>query len=320
MNRGHISLKKFSSKWFAILFPALVGLAFCALSVRGLALYGWSLFVGLPLLVSALSAFLWCLQPSRSFRSTYGIALLSLVVLGVMLLFIAIDGLICLLMVFPLVALLCLLGVALGRFLSRFTPGASPTKTLPCVLVVLFPGVTWFEASTQGPPPMRVVTTSVAIRAPAERVWQSVVAFPAIDVPPTGILRFGIAYPLSARIEGSGVGAIRYCTFSTGSFVEPITTWQPPTQLGFDVTSCPEPMKEFSPYRDLHAPHLNNYMVSHRGEFRVRPNGDGCIIEGTTWYSHSISPDWYWGPLSDYIIHRIHERVLHHIKRNAEGT
>ena len=191
---------------------------------------------------------------------------------------------------------------------------------MPCLLVVLFPPIAAFDASTQSSPPMRTVTTIVAIRAPAERVWQVVVAFPPIAKPPDGIFRLGFAYPLSAHISGSGVGAIRHCTFSTGSFVEPITEWEPPRLLAFDVTSCPEPMQEFSPYRDFHAPHLKNYMVSHHGEFRIQQHGASTILQGTTWYTHSISPQWYWRPISDYIIHRIHERVLTHIKSIAEGT
>jgi hypothetical protein len=313
-------LKTLSTPWFATLVPAFVGLGGSALVVRGFGVYGWSLFVGLPFLVSTLSAFLWCRQTSRSFGSAYGIAFVSLLALGSMLLLIAIDGLICLMMALPLAAILCLPGTALGRYLARFMSGGRPTETLPCLLIVLFPGVAWFEASTVPPPPLRIVTTAVAIRAPADRVWQSVVAFPPITDAPVGIFRFGFAYPLSARIEGSGVKAVRYCTFSTGNFVEPITAWVPPTHLGFNVTFSPEPMQEFSPYRDLHAPHLNNYLVSRRGEFRIRPNAGGCVLEGSTWYTHAISPGWYWAPISDYIIHRIHERVLHHIKRNTEGT
>jgi len=39
------------------------------------------------------------------------------------------------------------------------------------------------------------------------------------------LFRLGFASPQYARIEGTGVGAIRYCVFSTGPFVEPITAW-----------------------------------------------------------------------------------------------
>ena len=182
----------------------------------------------------------------------------------------------------------------------------------------MFPGLVAFDQNTSPPPPLRTVTTSVVIHAPIERVWHTVIAFPEISEPLNGIFRLGIAYPIKARIEGSGIGAIRYCEFSTGSFVEPITAWQAPTLLGFDVSSSPPPMKELSLYEKIEAPHLHGYMSSHRGQFRLIPQGDQVVLEGSTWFTHSLSPQWYWGPISDYMIHCIHERVLNHIKRTAE--
>ena len=47
----------------------------------------------------------------------------------------------------------------------------------------------------------------------------------------------------STEIEGEGVGAVRHCVFSTGAFVEPITIWNEPRHLRFDVTAMPEPMR-----------------------------------------------------------------------------
>jgi hypothetical protein len=41
-------------------------------------------------------------------------------------------------------------------------------------------------------------------------------------------------------------------------------------------------------------------------------------IEGSTWYELSMAPEGYWQLFSDAIIHRIHRRVLDHIKREAE--
>ena len=146
-----------------------------------------------------------------------------------------------------------------------------------------------------------------------------VVAFPRIAEPPRGVFRWGIAYPIEARIEGQGVGAVRYCTFSTGDFVEPITAWEEPVRLAFDVTENPPPMKEISIHRDLHAPHLHGHMVSKRGQFHLKQQGNQVLLEGTTWYTHSLSPAFYWGMISDEIIHRIHRRVLLHIKRHSEN-
>ena len=60
-------------------------------------------------------------------------------------------------------------------------------------------------------------------------------------------------------------------------------------------------------------------MVSQMGEFRLEalPNGRTRLI-GTTWYKHHLWPAPYWAVFSDAIIHRIHLRVLEHIKRLSE--
>jgi hypothetical protein len=41
-------------------------------------------------------------------------------------------------------------------------------------------------------------------------------------------------------------------------------------------------------------------------------------IAGTTWYEHNLWPAGYWRVWSNHIIHRIHGRVLNHVKRLSE--
>jgi hypothetical protein len=163
------------------------------------------------------------------------------------------------------------------------------------------------------------VRTSIEIDAPPETVWHSVVRFSEISAKPEFIFRIGVACPLRAEIVGTGIGAVRHCVFTTGPFVEPITAWDPPHRLAFDVAESPSPLEEFSPYPGIHPPHLD-FLRSHRGEFQLLPAPHGkTILTGTTWYSHDIAPDWYWDRFSDHIIHRIHHRVLDHIKTTAEA-
>lgn len=155
--------------------------------------------------------------------------------------------------------------------------------------------------------------------SPAE-VWPHVISFSDIPAPQDWLFRSGIAYPIRARIEGSGAGAVRYCEFSTGDFVEPITRWEPARRLSFDVIQSPVPMRELSPYPDLSPRHLHGYLRSKHGEFRFVDLGDGRTrLEGTTWYQIEMAPEWYWARWSDYLIHRIHLRVLDHIKQEVEG-
>lgn len=77
-------------------------------------------------------------------------------------------------------------------------------------------------------------------------------------------------------------------------------------------------MNEWSPFA-IHPPHLDHYLVSKQGQFQLVPVAEGITrLEGTTWYSNRMWPAWYRQLWSDEIIHRIHLRVLRHIKTLAE--
>jgi len=222
-------------------------------------------------------------------------------------------------MALPLAAILALPGSAFGHALAaRLTASSGNISSL--IVVMTFPLFLGFEQIHPLEPPLRIVTSSITIEAPIITVWNEVLAFDQITASPTGIFRLGIAYPIKARIEGRGVGAIRHCIFSTGPFVEPITIWEPPHRLEFDVTENPLPMQEWSPYGHIDTPHLHDTFVSRHGRFALRKEGKRTVLEGTTWYFQRIAPDWYWHQFSDAIIHRIHGRVLEQIKRSSEAN
>jgi hypothetical protein len=46
--------------------------------------------------------------------------------------------------------------------------------------------------------------------------------------------------------------------------------------------------------------------------------GGRTKLEGATWYQHTMWPAVYWRLWSDYVIHKIHKRVLEHIRVQAE--
>lgn len=103
--------------------------------------------------------------------------------------------------------------------------------------------------------------------------------------------------------------------------MEPIEVWNEPRLLRFRVTENPAPMHEWSPYFRVLPKHLHGYLISKYGQFRLRELPDNrTLLEGTTWYQHGLWPAAYWRWWSDAIIHRIHLRVLHHIRRLAEGA
>jgi hypothetical protein len=161
--------------------------------------------------------------------------------------------------------------------------------------------------------------TVVEIAAPPEVVWRHVVTFPDLPPPTELLFRAGVAAPTRARIEGTGVGATRYCDFTTGSFVEPVTAWEENRLLAFDITEQAPPMTEWSPYRQVNPPHLDGYFRATHGEFRLMPlPGGRTRLEGRTVYVVDMFPQRYWTLPAGRIVAAIHGRVLRHIAALAE--
>ncbi len=277
--------------------------------------YGWGLFVGLPFTMGLLSVLIHGYHRPRSFPSCTLVALTSVTLAGFALFALAIEGVICLLMAAPLAIPLALIGAWFGYLIQR--RHVDPSPVLAAMLLAL-PGLMGVEHAADLQPRRLEVTSSIVVNAPVERVWRNVVSFSELPEPEEWIFQTGLAYPMRAEIQGTGVGAERHCVFSTGAFVEPITVWDEPRRLAFGVREEPPPMVELSPYR-LRPPHLDHYFSAKAGEFRLTPlPGGRTLLEGTTWYENRFWPESYWRQWSDGIVHRIHMRVLRHVKRLAE--
>ncbi len=294
-----------------------LGLAMLGLSVYGLGAYGVALFFATPFTMGAVSALIYNAAYQRSIWHTLGLALLGTVLTGSVVLLFAIEGVLCLVMAFPIAAVLSIVGALLAWVISS-SARTSGVRS-PAAMLMLLPVFALGEAKL-AEPTLRHVTTTIEIDAPPEKVWPNVIGFSELPAPPAWIYRLGIAYPMRATIRGSGVGAVRHCEFSTGPFVEPITVWDEPRRLAFDVTSQPPSMTEWSPYQSVKAPHLEGYMVSKGGEFRLVPLAGGRTrLEGTTNYTLAIYPELYWVAYGEVLLHGIHARVLEHIKVLSEG-
>jgi hypothetical protein len=301
----------------AAIAPPFVGAAFVYLQAVLFGEYGWTLFVLLPVVMGFASCVIFAPAGGKSFGLCTVVSLYYIFAIAFFLIIFAIEGLVCLVMAIPLAVPLNILGVALAYVLTNYVRSTRLGLSALSLMVVLLPFTFGFEVSTRSQPTLHRVVTTVEIDAPIEKVWKNVIEFPQIDAEPEGVLRLGFAYPINARIDGSGVGAVRYCNFNTGPFVEPITTWQEPNLLAFDVREQPVPMTETSPYNNLHTAHLE-YIRSQKGQFRLYEKDGKTVVEGTTWYTHDIAPDVYWNLFSDEIIHQIHLRVLNHIKEVSE--
>jgi uncharacterized membrane protein YhaH (DUF805 family) len=303
----------------AMVIVGLAGTGLACLSTTILQSYGWGLFVALPFAMGLVSVLIYTISDERTFESCIAVAVLPVMFAGLLFFSLAAEGAICILMAAPIGIALAVLGGFVGCIIVH-------NRTIPLspvamgLILASVPFTMGMEKRAVDQPPLMSVTSSVVIDAPPEKVWPNVVSFTTIPEQRDWILHTGVAYPIRARIDGHGVGAIRHCIFTTGEFVEPIEVWDDNHLLRFSVAAQPEPMEELSPYPRVKPAHPHGYLLSREGELRLTPLPSGkTLLEGTTWYTDRIWPSRYWQLWSNTIIHHIHLRVLNHIKDLSEA-
>ncbi len=297
------------TRGLALFMLILAGIVGALLIAHGY--YGWTLFVILPFGLGFAGA--WVAKAATHKKAILA-GMLAAILASLSLLALGVEGLACVIMSWPIAAPLGAFG---GSVYYQLRKVENPQAISMLILLPL--GTTAYDVTAK--PDVFSVHSQIQIAAPAETVWKNVVAFTEITEPREWYFHTGLAYPIRSHIEGSGPGAMRYCEFSTGPFVEPIETWDEPRLLRFTVLKSPAPMHEWSPYGDIHPKHLDGYLISKRGQFKLTAlDARHTLLEGTTWYQHSLWPAQYWRWWSDAIIHRIHLRVLRHIKAEAERS
>ncbi len=316
LNPAEGRMKGWKPRILAGLMGAVTFLGALALAVGVLRGYGLSLFVGAPFLAGfASSRFLLSMWPEARFRDLLASAGLAWLLSLLGLIGSSAEGLMCIAMATPILAFLWLMGLLLAwgiRKMYRIVMGRS---------LILVPVLMLLETGLPHPPAGRAVVSEVVIAAAPEVVWQHVVAFGELPQPSEWIFQAGVACPRRARIEGAGLGAVRFCEFTTGPFIEPVTVWAPGRELRFKVEAQPDVLREMTLWAGPRPPHLDGFLRCREGQFRLEAlPGGGTRLIGTTWYDLDMGPTAYWGWWSDLFIHRIHLRVLDHVKRLSEES
>ena len=229
----------------------------------------------------------------------------------------ALEGLICIILASPLAFLAAFIGGAV-RTRGRAVDAAPGRADLPAF--ALLPLLFALE-SVLGTAVQFDTQQTIEVRAPPEAVWQAIVHMGPIDEPLALPFRLGVAYPLRGEIIGEGVGALRRGEFSTGTALERVTEWVPNRKLAFVVVTDVPAMRELSPYRHVHAPHVVGYFRTTYTSFELVPLADGGtqVVERTS-HELRLEPALYWLPLARWVLHENNTRVLTYIRRHAERS
>lgn len=299
-----------------LLGGVIVTVALEVLSTLVLRTYGLGLFVASPFIVGCVTGYLGNRAADIGWWDTVRLVLGACFLGCVALLAVAVEGIICLVMAAPLILVMAWVGGLVGRAIAIRRPGAARGGTalsigiLPLLLAVdlIAPPRVAFES-----------VESVEVSAADRQVWDAIVHMGPIPSPPDMPFRWGLAYPLSGRIDGSGVGAIRTGVFSTGTAYERVTEWEPDRYLSFIVLSDPPTLRELSPYRDVHAPHVNGYFRTLDARFTITPLQNGHTrLTLATRHELDLGPGAYWLPMARWAVHTNKQRVLAHFATQAE--
>ncbi|MBC7913324.1 MAG: hypothetical protein H7Y07_04295 [Pyrinomonadaceae bacterium] len=259
-------------------------------------------FVIVPLLMGIISAWCWKDLEVKSrnlvllscLNGLIGV-LLSAVFLG--------EGVICLLIVSPLIFAFIITGVFVGKAMFK-KRNQNLNVSIVSLLFMLF-----LVDSVSKHKYENLVSDVIIVNAPPKEVWKYVVAFDRIEKKENyWLFKMGMPSPVAASVDGYYEGAGRKCIFSNGYiFDEKMVSFKPAQDLTFNIVKQP---------RD---PEIMGHIDILRGQFILKDNGNGTTtLTGNSWYRLYVFPVWYYDLWAKSITRNVHLRVMDHIKFLSE--
>lgn len=228
----------------------------------------------------------------------------------VALIIIGIEGLVCVLMSTPVIALSLAIGALAGVLVRQFllSMGAKHLVLLLAIAVLPFflIAADKIEEPSRKTPRAETITNTLITDAPRELVWNQLKTFDRIEGTKGLLMRIGLPVPVSCTMSGEGVGAIRTCYFEKGQIAERVTEWNPPNSMKLEITEFDVPGRPWLSFQDA------SYELT-------TENGRTVLTRKTTIVSR-LSPAWYWRPMEKIGVETEHEYLFEEIKRKIEGA
>jgi len=275
-----------------------------------------------PIALGAISAHFAPAEATSSWRTIWAPALNTLLFLATALIF-NLEGMICVIILFPLFLGLGPIGVMFYDVFAKPSTG-SRDKTLVVSAFALMPFVAApLENQLSTPHDFHRVENSVIIAAPATVVWQHIVRVAPIQAADLGhsfIDDIGFPRPVEATLTHEGVGGVRHATFERGiEFIETVDDWQPLQRLSFSI--APNTATILPTTFDEHVTVGGKFFDVLRGTYELRPAGPGRTQ--LVLYSQqrvSTNLNWYASLWTDFVMAEIQQRILMVLRRRCEAS
>ena len=293
----------FKNKSFKTSF--FVGLIFCSIAITfllvGMADLGFGLFFFLPLAIGISSGLLPDLK-----HAVLG-TLLSLGVFSAILIFAAIEGIICVVMALPIILLACWLGWAIGRYFRRKKAKENTLKTTLSPFII-FIVASSFELFIGNPFVKSEVSSSILLNGTPEKVYNSIIHVDTVDVETNFLQKIGLPIPRKCILTEEKVGGLRLCLFEEGEIIEKITQIDKNKLLKMDII-------ESTLDRERH------WLKFHEDIYRIYEISDNVTeITRTTSYSSNLKPRIYWELIEHLTISSEQDFVFRNLIKDVENN
>lgn len=311
----YLALKKHF--FLAILYSILIVYVLGYLSIEFFENYGWTLFLLAPLLLGFLPSFIVSNRVTVTRKESYMMGFIALFIACIALLVLGIEGIVCILMSLPLFIISTLLGIVLVHRVNIRNIN-NPKIILALIVGYIFAFFTLdYVNYTEDLIP---VTSTIVIENSIEKVWGNAIKGSQFSKPDLLLDKLGIAYPKSSQFKSEGIGAIREYNFTTGSYLQAVSKWDPPYIVEFNTKEAPIHMTENNPFWEISPTHLFGYFVSIKGAVKLTElSSNKTKVENTTWYQVHMTPIPYWKLWSNGVVKRFQKAFLENLKDDSEN-
>lgn len=263
----------------------------------------FSEFVIVPLMMGLIAAWFWKNSGLKG-KAIAGWSVLNGLLAILLSFFFLGEGVICLLIVSPLIFGFVITGAFIGKYLFKRESNTLSVNFIGLLALVFV--VDSFATHDH----QQLVSDQIVIKATPAEIWQHVVAFaPIKEKENYWLFRIGMPSPMETTVSAKELGANRKCIFSNGYvFDEKIVAFEENRNLTFDIIGQPKD------------PEIMGHIDIKRGQFLLKDNGDGTTtLVGNSWYKLHVFPIWYYDLWAENITRNVHLRVMDHIKELSEA-
>jgi hypothetical protein len=246
--------------------------------------------------------------PAESMIASAG---LSLLVALVILITTKAEGVLCVVLAFPLLIFgVCaglLAGYAFRKFSGRFARGDT---TFRSVILLLLPLVIFAgrraEVGNGGRPRQEVVTSKIHLLAQPQDVWADLQSLDSIAARKQLLMYVGLPIPLRCVMQGSGAGAKRTCYFDQGYIEETVLEWSPPNHMVLSIDRTNMPGRQWLDFEGA--------------EYEIHRQGAGTVLTRATTISSNLYPSWYWRRFELWGVASEHAYLLSDLARRFSSS